>query len=147
MLTQQKMQSRNIDKHRRRIVNDGGGDVKYHRGYSGTVRFDDDREIHLTLTSNPSHLEAVDPVVLGRTRSKQRMRGDLARQQVVPLLIHGDAAIAGQGIVAEGYWREGKFTASEVLAKHDENYVPRELQDMDEHQAAEMARETTIGIE
>ncbi len=81
--------------------NDGGGDVKYHRGYSGTVRFDDDREIHLTLTSNPSHLEAVNPVVLGRTRSKQRLRGDRERKKVMPLLIHGDAAVAGQGIVAE----------------------------------------------
>ncbi len=80
---------------------DGGGDVKYHRGYSGSVRFDDNREIHLTLTSNPSHLEAVDPVVLGRTRAKQRMRGDTERKQVMPLLIHGDAAVAGQGIVAE----------------------------------------------
>lgn len=80
---------------------DGGGDVKYHRGYSGTVRYDDEREIHLTLTSNPSHLEAADPVVLGRTRSKQRMRGDAHRQEVMPLLIHGDAAVSGQGMVAE----------------------------------------------
>ncbi len=80
---------------------DGGGDVKYHRGYSGTVRYDDEREIHLTLTSNPSHLEAADPVVLGRTRSKQRMRGDTQRKLVMPLLIHGDAAVSGQGMVAE----------------------------------------------
>lgn len=80
---------------------DGGGDVKYHRGYSGAIKYDDDREIHLTLTSNPSHLEAVDPVVLGRCRAKQRLRGDTERKRVVPLLIHGDAAVSGQGIVAE----------------------------------------------
>jgi 2-oxoglutarate dehydrogenase E1 component len=80
---------------------DGGGDVKYHRGYSGKVRYDDNREIHLTLTSNPSHLEAVDPVVMGRCRAKQRLRGDIERKRVVPLLIHGDAAVSGQGVVAE----------------------------------------------
>ncbi len=78
----------------------GSGDVKYHIGFSG------DREIdgfsmHLSLTSNPSHLEAVDPVVLGKTRGEQSRMGDVGRNRVMALLIHGDAAFAGQGLVAE----------------------------------------------
>ncbi len=80
---------------------DGGGDVKYHRGYSGTRQFGNGRMVHLALASNPSHLEAVGAVVTGRTRAKQRLRGDTQRRRVIPVLIHGDAAIAGQGIVAE----------------------------------------------
>ncbi|MEN0020368.1 MAG: 2-oxoglutarate dehydrogenase E1 component [Planctomycetota bacterium] len=80
---------------------DGGGDVKYHRGYSGSRKYDDGRSVHLALASNPSHLEAVNPVVLGRCRAKQRLMGDKERRGVVPLLIHGDAAVAGQGIVSE----------------------------------------------
>jgi 2-oxoglutarate dehydrogenase E1 component len=80
---------------------DGGGDVKYHRGYSGTRQFGSGKMIHLALASNPSHLEAVGAVVSGRTRAKQRLRGDTQRRRVVPVLVHGDAAVAGQGIVAE----------------------------------------------
>lgn len=80
---------------------DGGGDVKYHRGYSGTRQFGNGRMIHLALASNPSHLEAVGAVVGGRTRAKQRLRGDTQRRRVVPVVVHGDAAISGQGIVAE----------------------------------------------
>jgi len=80
---------------------DGGGDVKYHRGYSATRMFASGKKVHLAMASNPSHLEAVDGVVLGRTRAKQRLRSDTERRRVAPLLIHGDAAIAGQGIVAE----------------------------------------------
>lgn len=80
---------------------DGGGDVKYHRGYSGTRRLNNGRMIHLALASNPSHLEAVDGVVSGRCRAKQRLRGDTERTRVTPILIHGDAAIVGQGIVQE----------------------------------------------
>lgn len=80
---------------------DGGGDVKYHRGYSGTRKFSNGRILHLSLASNPSHLESVDPVVLGRCRVKQRLRGDTQRNRVIPLLIHGDAALPGQGMVAE----------------------------------------------
>ncbi len=80
---------------------DGGGDVKYHRGYSGTRQFGNGKMIHLALASNPSHLEAVGAVVEGRCRAKQRLQGDTERRRVIPLLIHGDAAIAGQGIVAE----------------------------------------------
>ncbi len=81
---------------------DGGGDVKYHRGYSGTRRLRSGKEMHLAMASNPSHLESVNGVVMGRCRAKQRVRGDAgSRGRVVPLLIHGDAAIAGQGAVAE----------------------------------------------
>ncbi len=80
---------------------DGGGDVKYHRGYSGERKFRNGRSLHLAMASNPSHLESVDPVVEGRTRAKQRLRGDTERRRVIPLLIHGDAAVAGQGMVAE----------------------------------------------
>ena len=78
----------------------GSGDVKYHLGTSG------DREIagqtvHLSLAANPSHLEAVDPVVLGKVRAKQHQRGDSERAQIAGILMHGDAAFAGQGLVAE----------------------------------------------
>lgn len=80
---------------------DGSGDVKYHRGYSGTRRLPDGRMIHLAMASNPSHLEAVNGVVEGRCRAKQRLRGDKDRRRVIPVLIHGDAAVAGQGVVQE----------------------------------------------
>jgi 2-oxoglutarate dehydrogenase E1 component len=80
---------------------DGDGDVKYHLGYSYDHETTRGQKIHLTLTPNPSHLEAVDPVVEGRVRAKQRMRNDAERKKVIPLLMHGDAAFAGQGLVAE----------------------------------------------
>jgi 2-oxoglutarate dehydrogenase E1 component len=79
----------------------GDGDVKYHLGFSSDRTSGKGSPIHLTLTPNPSHLEAVNPVVEGRVRSKQHLRGDDDRVQVLPLLIHGDAAFAGQGLVAE----------------------------------------------
>ena len=78
----------------------GSGDVKYHLGTS-TDRAFDDNNMHLSLTANPSHLEIVNPVVLGKVRAKQRQRGDTGRVQVVGLLMHGDAAFAGQGLVSE----------------------------------------------
>src|SRR6516225_1224777 len=79
----------------------GDGDVKYHLGYR-TVRKLAAGEVEIRLSANPSHLEAVDPVVQGTARARQRIRGDTEhRRKVVPLLIHGDAAFAGQGIVAE----------------------------------------------
>jgi len=78
------------------------GDVKYHRGYSSDFTTSSGQTVHLSLTANPSHLEAVDPVVEGRTRAKQRRRNDTEhRTKVIPLLLHGDAAFAGQGLVAE----------------------------------------------
>ncbi len=79
----------------------GSGDVKYHKGYSSDRRTQTGQLVHLTLTSNPSHLEAVDPVVEGRTKAKQVRAGDEEGRAVVPVVLHGDAAFAGQGIVAE----------------------------------------------
>jgi 2-oxoglutarate dehydrogenase E1 component len=79
----------------------GRGDVKYHLGYSSDRRMPDGHNIHLTLAFNPSHLEFVNPVVEGRVRAKQDRRGDKERRKVLPLIIHGDAAFIGQGVVAE----------------------------------------------
>jgi 2-oxoglutarate dehydrogenase E1 component len=83
-------------------VVEGSGDVKYHLGASSDREFDANK-IHLSLTANPSHLEIVDPVVLGKVRAKQDQHGDPPDQRisVLPLLMHGDAAFAGQGVVAE----------------------------------------------
>ncbi|GAB6052706.1 2-oxoglutarate dehydrogenase E1 component [Magnetospira thiophila] len=78
----------------------GSGDVKYHLGVSADRVFDGTR-IHMSLTANPSHLEAVNPVVVGKVRSKQNRRNDKKRDQVMGILMHGDAAFAGQGLVAE----------------------------------------------
>lgn len=78
----------------------GSGDVKYHLGTSSDRDFDGNT-IHLSLTANPSHLEFVNPVVIGKVRAKQRQRNDIESKAVLPLLLHGDAAFAGQGITAE----------------------------------------------
>ena len=80
----------------------GSGDVKYHLGVSSDREFQG-KKIHLSLTPNPSHLEAVDPVVVGKVRAKQTLLKDKSNEKVVGLLIHGDAAMAGQGIVAETF--------------------------------------------
>ncbi len=82
------------------------GDVKYHLGASSNREFDGN-SVHVSLTDNPSHLEAVDPVVLGQTRAKQFFHKDSKRNKVIPILIHGDAAFAGQGIVAECFAMSG----------------------------------------
>ena len=79
----------------------GGGDVKYHMGHSHDHTTTKGHEIHLSLCFNPSHLEFVNPVLLGRVRAKQDRRGDAERRKVLGILIHGDAAFAGQGIVQE----------------------------------------------
>ena len=89
---------------------EGSGDVKYHLGASSDREFDGNK-VHLSLTANPSHLEIVDPVVLGKARAKQDQRSAVDdrfieprlvdRSVVLPLLIHGDAAFAGQGVIAE----------------------------------------------
>jgi 2-oxoglutarate dehydrogenase E1 component len=79
----------------------GAGDVKYHNGYLADLKTADNQRLRIFLMNNPSHLEAVDPVVEGFARARQDLIGDSAAAQVVPLLIHGDAAFAGQGIVAE----------------------------------------------
>ncbi len=80
----------------------GDGDVKYHLGYRAVRRLASGGEVEIRLSSNPSHLEAVDPVVEGNARARQRIRGDTEhRRKVLPLLVHGDAAFIAQGIVAE----------------------------------------------
>ncbi|MFZ0979294.1 MAG: 2-oxoglutarate dehydrogenase E1 component [Candidatus Acidiferrales bacterium] len=79
----------------------GGGDVKYHMGATGDFHAANGRVVEMHLVSNPSHLEAVDPVLMGRTRAKQTRRGERGRRQVVSISMHGDAAFAGQGICAE----------------------------------------------
>lgn len=91
---------------------EGSGDVKYHLGASSDREFDGN-EVHLSLTANPSHLEIVNPVVLGKVRAKQdkfepkNERGSRPRDTVLPLLLHGDAAFAGQGVVAECFGLSG----------------------------------------
>jgi len=85
---------------------DGSGDVKYHLGASSDREFDGN-SVHLSLTANPSHLEAVNPVVLGKVRAKQDQLNDVNRTAVLPVLLHGDAAFAGQGVVAEGFGLSG----------------------------------------
>jgi len=79
----------------------GSGDVKYHLGARGVHATPGGREVRVVVASNPSHLEAVDPVVEGMVRARQDVLGDLARVRVLPILIHGDAAFSGQGVVAE----------------------------------------------
>jgi 2-oxoglutarate dehydrogenase E1 component len=85
---------------------DGSGDVKYHLGASSDREFDGN-EVHLSLTANPSHLEAVNPVVLGKVRAKQDQMNDAERTKVCGVLLHGDAAFAGQGVVAECFALSG----------------------------------------
>jgi 2-oxoglutarate dehydrogenase E1 component len=79
----------------------GSGDVKYHMGATGEYTTRSGNKVHIHLVSNPSHLEAVDPVTVGRTRAKQDRTGEGGREKFLPLLVHGDAAFAGQGILAE----------------------------------------------
>ncbi len=79
----------------------GDGDVKYHLGYESVLNTTSGKTVEVRLAANPSHLEIVNPVVEGKARARQRIRGDTERKRVCPLLIHGDAAFAGQGVVAE----------------------------------------------
>src|SRR5437762_10709520 len=89
---------------------EGSGDVKYHLGASSDREFDGNN-VHLSLTANPSHLEIVNPVVIGKVRAKQafslRETPTAGRGHVLPLLMHGDAAFAGQGVVAECFALSG----------------------------------------
>jgi 2-oxoglutarate dehydrogenase E1 component len=85
----------------RRVL--GGGDVKYHLGATGDYTTESGRNLHIHLVSNPSHLEAVDPVAMGRARAKQDRVGATGREKVLPVIMHGDAAFAGQGVAAETF--------------------------------------------
>jgi len=80
----------------------GSGDVKYHKGYSADMKTPGGN-VHIVLAFNPSHLEIVNPVVEGSVRARQQRRGDLERQEVIPVLVHGDAAFSGQGVVTETF--------------------------------------------
>jgi 2-oxoglutarate dehydrogenase E1 component len=82
-------------------INDGQGDVKYHLGSSSTRTMSGGKQVTVSVAANPSHLEAVNPVVEGIVRPKQDLRADIRRERVIPVLIHGDAAMAGQGVVQE----------------------------------------------
>ena len=81
----------------------GSGDVKYHLGTSTDRELPDGGRVHLSLTANPSHLEAVNPVVFGKVRAKQTQKRDTERSRIMGLLLHGDAAFSGQGVVHEGF--------------------------------------------
>ncbi len=83
------------------LVTQGSGDVKYHLGSAGTFRSLEGNDIQVSVVPNPSHLEWVNPVVEGVIRAKQERRGDTTRRKVIPVLVHGDAAFAGQGVVWE----------------------------------------------
>ena len=87
-------------------IGGASGDVKYHLGASANREFDGNK-VHVSLTANPSHLEAVNPVVLGQARAKQFFHKDKSREKVIPILLHGDAAFAGQGVVAECFAMSG----------------------------------------
>nr|NGX51600.1 2-oxoglutarate dehydrogenase E1 component [Chlamydiota bacterium] len=80
---------------------EGSGDVKYHKGYSADLQTREGATLHVSLCANPSHLEAVDPVVLGKARAEQELHAEGKTDRTIPILIHGDAAIAGQGVVYE----------------------------------------------
>ena len=84
------------------FIESGSGDVKYHQGFSSNV-LTSGGEVHLAMAFNPSHLEIVSPVVEGSVRARQDRRNDEGGDQVVPILIHGDAAFAGQGVVMETF--------------------------------------------
>ena len=84
-------------------THDGDGDVKYHLGFSADIATGDGKSVHLSVAPNPSHLEIVNPVVEGRVRAKQQVHGDTERRTGVPILIHGDAAFAGQGVIMETF--------------------------------------------
>lgn len=79
-------------------LEEGTGDVKYHKGFAGQLTTKKGKKIHVTLAANPSHLESVDPVVEGQCRAKQEMQG---KEAIIPILIHGDASLAGQGVIYE----------------------------------------------
>ena len=129
----------------------GSGDVKYHMGATGEYITRSGAKVHIHLVSNPSHLEAVDPVTIGRTRAKHDRTGEHGTKKYLPLLVHGDAAFAGQGIVAEtlnfadlpGYTVGGTV---HIIANNLIGFttVPRELHSS--RFAAQLARRQSVPI-
>ncbi|MFZ3265176.1 MAG: 2-oxoglutarate dehydrogenase E1 component [Terriglobales bacterium] len=129
----------------------GSGDVKYHIGATGEYVTKSEKKIHIHLVSNPSHLEAVDPVTIGRTRAKQDRAGEGGRAKYLPLLVHGDAAFAGQGITAEtlNYADLGGYTVGGTIHVIVNNLLGFTTNARDEHSsrfAAQLARRQAIPI-
>jgi 2-oxoglutarate dehydrogenase E1 component len=129
----------------------GSGDVKYHMGATGEYLTRSGAKVHIHLVSNPSHLEAVDPVTIGRTRAKQDRTGEAGTKKYLPLLVHGDAAFAGQGIFAEtlNYADLPGFTVGgtvHIIANNLIGFttVPRELHSS--RFAAQLARRQSVPI-
>ena len=129
----------------------GGGDVKYHIGATGDYRAPDGRKLHVHLVSNPSHLEAFDPVAMGRTRAKQIRRGENGSDEVFAVVMHGDAAFAGQGIWAEtlnyaeipGYSVAGSV---HVIANNLIGFTGEPVEEHSSRFASDLARRNNIPI-
>ncbi len=129
----------------------GSGDVKYHIGATGEYVTKSGKKIHIHLASNPSHLEAVDPVTVGRTRAKQDRSGEGGRAKFLPLLVHGDAAFAGQGITAEtlNYADLAGYTVGGTIHLIVNNLIGFTTNARDEHSSrfsAQLARRQAIPI-
>ncbi len=129
----------------------GSGDVKYHMGATGEYETKSGKKIHIHLASNPSHLEAVDPVTIGRTRAKQDRAGEGGTAKYLPVLVHGDAAFAGQGITAEtmNYADLGGYTVGGTIHIIVNNLIGFTTNARDEHSsrfAAQLARRQAIPI-
>jgi 2-oxoglutarate dehydrogenase E1 component len=129
----------------------GGGDVKYHMGATGEYETRSGKKVHIHLASNPSHLEAVDPVTVGRTRAKQDRTGEGGREKYLPLLVHGDAAFAGQGIFAEtmnyadlkGYTVGGTI---HIIVNNLVGFTTSYVEEHSERFSADLARRQSIPI-
>src|SRR5271165_2253289 len=129
----------------------GSGDVKYHMGATGEFVTKSGKKIHIHLASNPSHLEAVDPVTVGRTRAKQDRAGEGGQAKYLPVLVHGDAAFAGQGITAEtmNYADLGGYTVGGAIHVIVNNLIGFTTNAREEHSSrfsAQLARRQPIPI-
>jgi 2-oxoglutarate dehydrogenase E1 component len=129
----------------------GSGDVKYHMGATGEYVTASGKKIHIHLASNPSHLEAVDPVTVGRTRAKQDRAGEGGKAKYLPLLVHGDAAFAGQGITAEtlNYADLAGYTVGGTIHVIVNNLIGFTTNAREEHSSrfsAQLARRQAIPI-
>src|SRR5580704_245747 len=129
----------------------GSGDVKYHMGATGEYLTRSGKKIHIHLVSNPSHLEAVNPVTVGRTRAKQDRAGEGGEAKYLPLLVHGDAAFAGQGITAEtmNYADLGGYTVGGTIHIIVNNLIGFTTNSREEHSSrfsAQLARRQAIPI-
>jgi 2-oxoglutarate dehydrogenase E1 component len=129
----------------------GSGDVKYHMGATGEYITKSGKKIHIHLASNPSHLEAVDPVTVGRTRAKQDRAGEGGKAKYLPVLVHGDAAFAGQGVTAEtlNYADLGGYTVGGTIHIIVNNLIGFTTNAREEHSSrfsAQLARRQAIPI-